>query len=166
MCEVTAAVSLDDAEAVGLGSARRIGHGLRILDDVIGADTEAPSFGPVASFMRDNRIPLELCPTSNVQTGAAASVATHPITVLRDLGFAVTINPDNRLMCGTSQTREMGHLVEEAGWGLHDLELAALEAAWGAFQPYDVRQEVADAVISGFLDAHEGEAASGQGSGA
>jgi adenosine deaminase len=100
--------------------------------------------------VRDNRIPLELCPTSNVQTGAAPSIAEHPISLLRDLGFVVTINPDNRLMCGTSQMREMARLLAKAGWTIGDLEVATLEAAWAAFQPYNVREELADAVLAGF----------------
>ncbi len=145
-------------EAVGLGAARRIGHGVRIIEDITFSSDDphgAPTFGPVAAFVRDNRIPLELCPTSNLQTGAATSVASHPITVLRDLGFCVTVNPDNRLMCGTSQSREMERLVDEAKWGQADLELATLDAAWAAFQPYDVRQELADTVFRGFLGADE-----------
>ncbi len=146
-----AAGSVSIREAVSLGAARRIGHGLRIVEDIEGFETEEPRFGRVASFVRDNRIPLELCPTSNVQTGAALSIGKHPITRLRDLGFAVMINPDNRLMCGTSTSREMALLVDEAGWGLADLELASLDAAWAAFQPYEVRQEIADAVFQGFL---------------
>ncbi len=138
------------AEAVGLGSARRIGHGLRIVEDIQGATTEEPHFGTTAAFVRDNRIPLELCPTSNVQTGAAPSIAEHPISLLRDLGFVVTINPDNRLMCGTSQMREMARLVTQAGWTIADLEVATIEAARAAFQPHDVREELADAVLAGF----------------
>ncbi|MCJ7827475.1 MAG: thiamine pyrophosphate-dependent enzyme, partial [Demequinaceae bacterium] len=140
------------AEAVSIGAARRIGHGLRILDDVEDPSGE-PRFGRVAAFVRDNRIPLEICPTSNVQTGAAASVAQHPVTLLRDLGFTVTINPDNRLMCGTTASREMALLVGEAGWGAADLEVATLDAAWAAFQPLDVRQEIAEAVFRGFEGA-------------
>ncbi|MBN2177734.1 MAG: adenosine deaminase [Demequinaceae bacterium] len=137
------------SEAVSIGAARRLGHGLRILDDIEDPIGE-PRFGKVAAFVRDNRIPLEICPTSNVQTGAASSIARHPVTVLRDLGFTVTINPDNRLMCGTTTSREMGLLVEEAGWGVADLELASLDAARAAFQPLDVRQEIAEAVFKGF----------------
>jgi adenosine deaminase len=141
------------AEAVGLGSARRIGHGLRITEDIAGLDSDHPRFGQTAAFVRDYRIPLELCPTSNVQTGAAPSVARHPITRLRELGFVVTINPDNRLMCGTSQVREMTRLVSQAGWTLADLQEATVAAAWAAFQPYDVRVELAEAVSAGFAAA-------------
>ena len=139
-------------EALSVGSARRIGHGIRVLDDV-DDPTGTPRFGRIASFVRDNRIPLEVCPTSNVQTGAAPSVSGHPISLLRDLGFAVTVNPDNRLMCGTTASREMALLMDESGWSLADLEIATLDAAWAAFQPYDVRQEIADAVVRGFGEA-------------
>ena len=140
------------SEAVGLGAARRIGHGVRIHEDIAGFGTPEPVFGPVAAFVRDNQIPLELCPSSNIQTGAAESIAKHPITGLRDLGFTVTINCDNRLMSGTSLTREMALLVDEAGWTLADLELATLDAAWAAFQSYDVREELAEVVFEAYED--------------
>jgi len=152
------------AEAVGLGAARRVGHGVRVVDDIAFPSDDShgsPTFGRIAAFVRDNRIPLELCPTSNIQTGAARDIASHPITVLRELGFCVTINPDNRLMCGTSQSHEMARLVTEAQWGPADLELATLDAAWAAFQPYDVRQELADTVFRGFLGADEASLESG-----
>jgi adenosine deaminase len=140
------------SEAVGLGAARRIGHGVRIHEDIAGFGTSAPTYGRVAAFVRDNQIPLELCPSSNLQTGAAESIAKHPITGLRDLAFAVTINCDNRLMSGTSMTREMALLVDEAGWTLADLELATLTAAWAVFQPYEVREELADVVLEAYRD--------------
>jgi adenosine deaminase len=141
------------AEAVGLGSARRIGHGIRILEDVQNPASDEPRFGTTAAFVRDNRIPLEVCPTSNVQTGAARSIAEHPITRLRELGFSVTVNPDNRLMCGTTTSLEMSRLVNQAGWTVDDLALATLDAAWSAFQPYDVREGLAEAVVTGFAAA-------------
>jgi adenosine deaminase len=95
----------------------RLGHGVRIVDDV---DTsgDAPVLGRLAAYVRDARIPLEMCPSSNLQTGAAASYAEHPITLLKDLRFRVTVNTDNRLMSGTTLGREMQHLVDDAGWSL------------------------------------------------
>ena len=72
--------------------------------------------GLLAAYVRDRRIPLEMCPSSNVQTGAAESVALHPISLLKRLRFRVTVNTDNRLMSGTSMSREMALLVSEAGW--------------------------------------------------
>jgi len=143
------------AEAVHVGAASRIGHGVRIVEDIDivrpdgaepGVGTEA-HLGLLAHWIRDQQIPLELCPTSNVQTGAAGSIAAHPITLLRDLGFAVTINTDNRLQSGTSLTREMSLLVGEAGWTLEDLKDATLTAAWNAFIHHDEREDMVEQVI-------------------
>ena len=100
-----------------------------------------------AHWVRDRRIPLELCPSSNVQTGAAESVATHPVTRLRELGFAVTVNTDNRLQSGTSMTRELTLLVEEAGWTLVDLRDVAVTAAAHSFLHHDERSALIDQVI-------------------
>lgn len=128
--------------------ALRIGHGVHIYSDVAwpdgdeAHDPDAAELGVVATWVRDRQIPLEVCPTSNVQTGTAPSVGEHQITPLRDLGFAVTINTDNRLMSGTSMSREMTLLVAEAGWTLDDLERATLTAAWNAFSHHDVMQDI------------------------
>ena len=144
------AAGLDSiAEAVHLGAASRIGHCVRIADDIVfQADGDGePELGPLAHWVRDHQIPLELCPSSNVQTGAATSVAEHPITALKALGFAVTINTDNRLMSGTTLTREMTRLVDEAGWRLEDLEEATVVAAWNAFMHHDERRDLVDQVL-------------------
>ena len=92
------------AEAVHVARACRLGHGVRLIDDVT-TDELGDKLGTLAHWVRDRRIPLEMCPSSNVQTGAAESVAAHPVTRLRNLGFAVTVNTDNRLQSGTSMTR-------------------------------------------------------------
>ena len=76
----------------------------------VGPDGEAHRLGRLAAYVRDKRIPLEMCPTSNVMTGAAKSIAEHPIGLLRRLHFRVTVNTDNRLMSGTSMTREFAQL--------------------------------------------------------
>ena len=99
------------------------------------AATGAPTLGRLAAYVRDCRIPLEMCPTSNLQTGAADSIAAHPITLLKDLRFRVTVNTDNRLMSGTSMSREMQLLVDEAGWTLADLRWATINAMKSAFIP-------------------------------
>ena len=88
-------------QAIQWCGADRLGHGVRIIDDITPGDG-APALGRLAAYVRDKRIPLEMCPSSNVQTGAAASIAEHPIGLLRDLRFRVTVNTDNRLMSGTS----------------------------------------------------------------
>jgi adenosine deaminase len=144
------AAGLDSiAEAVHLGAARRIGHGVRIVDDIaFPADGAGePELGRLAHWLRDCQIPLEMCPSSNVQTGAARSIAEHPITALKALGFAVTINPDNRLMSGTTLTREMTLLADEAGWTLEDLEESMVIAAWNAFLHHDERGDLVDQIL-------------------
>ncbi len=103
-------------QALQVCGAQRIGHGVRITEDIVDG-----KLGRLAGWVRDRRIALEMCPTSNLQTGAATSIAEHPITALRDLGFRVTLNTDNRLVSGTTMTREMALLVEEAGWTVEDL---------------------------------------------
>jgi adenosine deaminase len=146
-------------DALQVCGAVRIGHGLRIVEDleVAGVDEDGmplARLGRLASWVRERQVPLELCPSSNVQTGQAASIAEHPITLLRDLGFTVTVNSDNRLMCGTSVSREMTLLVAEAGWTLGDLEAATLAAAFHAFASYDVmRQVIMEQVLPGFAAA-------------
>ncbi len=91
--------------------------------------------------------PLEMCPSSNVQTGAADSVALHPISLLKRLRFRVTVNTDNRLMSGTSMSREMGLLVGEAGWTLEDLRWVTINAMKSAFIPFDERLAIIDEVV-------------------
>jgi adenosine deaminase len=92
--------------------------------------------------VRDKRIPLEMCPRSNVQTGAAASIEEHPIGLLKDLGFRVTVNTDNRLMSGTSMTDELYGLVEAFGYTLGDLRWFTINAMKSAFLPFDERLEI------------------------
>ncbi|MBK9475233.1 MAG: adenosine deaminase [Tetrasphaera sp.] len=136
-------------EAIQWCGADRLGHGVRIVDDITHGSThgEAPVLGRLASYVRDTRIPLEMCPSSNLQTGAADSIAHHPITMLKDLRFRVTINTDNRLMSGTSMSREMQLLVDEAGWSLEDLRWATINAMKSAFIPFDARLAIIEHVV-------------------
>ncbi|HMO11623.1 MAG TPA: adenosine deaminase, partial [Actinotalea sp.] len=103
--------------------------------------------GVLAHWVRDQQVPLELCPTSNVHTGVAASVARHPVTPLLRLGFAVTVSTDNRLMSATSITDELWELVEQAGWTLDDLRDVTLTAAWSAFVHHDEREALVEDVL-------------------
>ncbi|MBI00501.1 MAG: adenosine deaminase [Acidimicrobiaceae bacterium] len=126
-------------EAVQFCGAERLGHGVRIVDDInVDADGTA-RLGRLAAYVRDRRIPLELCPTSNVHTGAVADLASHPIGLLRSLGFRVTVNTDNRLMSNVSMTSEMASLHETFGWGLSDLQWLTVNALKSAFLPFDER---------------------------
>jgi adenosine deaminase len=114
--------------------------------EVPGLDRE-PRLGRLSAYVRDKRIPLELCPSSNVQTGAAPSIAEHPIGLLRDLRFRVTVNTDNRLMSGTSMSREMALLVEAFGYGWSDLQWFTINAMKSSFIPFDERLVLINEVI-------------------
>jgi adenosine deaminase len=127
--------------------ADRLGHGVRIIDDVTVHDDGTVELGRLAAYVRDKRIPLELCPASNVQTGAASSVAEHPIGLLTKLRFRVTVNTDNRLMSGTSMTDEMTSLVEAFGYGFDDLQWFTVNAMKSAFLPFDERLAIIDEVV-------------------
>ncbi len=138
--------------------ADRLGHGVRIVDDIHGVDVRGgsamssgvrakPVLGRLAAYVRDKRIPLELCPSSNVQTGAAASIAEHPIGLLRALRFRVTVNTDNRLMSGTSMARELALLVDAFGYGWAELQWFTVNAMKSAFIPFDERLVLINEVI-------------------
>lgn len=144
--EADGADSVDDALFQG---ARRLGHGVRIHEDIEGFDTDEPVLGLIARHALDQQIPLECCPTSNVQTAAAPSIEDHPMHTLRDLGFAVTVNTDNRLVSGVSMSGEFAALAD-AGWSKEDLLEATLAAAWGAFLPYEERGDLAELVLEGY----------------
>ncbi|MCQ4201737.1 adenosine deaminase [Streptomyces coelicoflavus] len=139
-------------QALQVCGAQRIGHGVRITDDI--PDLAAGKLGRLAAWVRDRRIALEMCPTSNLQTGAATSIAEHPITALKDLGFRVTLNTDNRLVSGTTMTREMSLLVEQAGWSVEDLRTVTVNALKSAFVPFDERKAlIEDVVLPGYASA-------------
>ncbi|MCZ7416958.1 MULTISPECIES: adenosine deaminase [unclassified Streptomyces] len=127
--------------------ADRLGHGVRITDDMKIADDGTVELGRLAAYVRDKRVPLEMCPTSNLQTGAASSYAEHPIGLLRKLHYRVTVNTDNRLMSGTSMTREFGHLVEAFGYTLDDMQWFTVNAMKSAFIPFDERLAMINDVI-------------------
>ena len=134
-------------EALQWCGADRLGHGVRIIDDVEVAPDGAVTLGRLAAYVRDKRVPLEMCPSSNLQTGAATSMAEHPIGLLARLKFRVTINTDNRLMSGTSMSREMTLLSEAFGYGLPELQWFTVNAMKSAFIPFDERLALIDDVI-------------------
>jgi len=136
-------------QALQVCGAQRIGHGVRITEDIVDG-----KLGRLAGWVRDRRIALEMCPTSNLQTGAATSIAEHPITALKDLGFRVTLNTDNRLVSGTTMTREMSLLVEQADWTAEDLRTVTVNALKSAFIPFDERRAlIEDVVLPGYEPA-------------
>ena len=114
------------------------------------------SLGLLANYVRDTRVPLEMCPSSNVHTGAARSIETHPIGLLRDLRFRVTVNTDNWLMSDVTLSSEFATLVETFGYGWSDIRWFTLNAMKSAFLPFDQRLDLIDNVIKPGFDALAG----------
>ena len=133
-------------EAIQICGAERLGHGVRIIDD-IDFSGDKPRLGPLASYVRDRRIPLELCPTSNLQTGAAKTYSEHPIGMLAKLRFRVTLNTDNRLMSRTSMSNEMSECVKSFGWKFADLQRVTVNALKSSFIPFEERLEIIEKVV-------------------
>ena len=141
-------------EALQWCGAERLGHGVRIMDDIEITPEGTATLGRLASYVRDRRIPLEMCPTSNVQTGAAPSIEAHPIRLLRQLSFRVTVNTDNRLMSGVTLSSEFHRLAEVFGYGWRDMEWLTINAMKSAFAHFDERLRIIDTVIKpGFATA-------------
>ena len=127
--------------------ADRLGHGVHIVDDILERPDGTHHLGRLAAYIRDRRVPLEMCPSSNVQTGVCPTVADHPIGLLRRLRFRVTLNTDNRLMSGTSMSQEMALVCRAFDWGLADLQWLTVNAMKSAFLPFDDRLAFIDQVI-------------------
>ena len=145
-------------EAVQFCGAERLGHGVRIIDDVtVDPDGEAV-LGRLAAFVRDRRIPLEMCPTSNVHTGAAASIETHPFDLLRRLRFRVTVNTDNRLMSNVTMSSEFAALDQAFDLGLDEMEWLTLNGIKSAFAAFDERIRLINDVIKPGYAGLRGEA--------
>ncbi|MFF3981631.1 adenosine deaminase [Streptomyces sp. NPDC001828] len=130
-------------EAVQVCGAERIGHGVRITDDIAADGT----LGHLAAYVRDNRIALEVCPTSNLQTGAALSYEKHPVDELRRLGFTVTLNTDNRLVSGTTMSEEFQHMADAFGYGPEVFEEFTVAAVEAAFLPLPERRRIIDELV-------------------
>ena len=143
------------------GRALRLGHGVRLAEDVrvetIESEVTTVSLGELAQWVKDRGIPLELSPSSNLQTGAIAewgsTVEAHPFDLFFQLGFAVTVNTDNRLQSATTLSRELTLLADAFGYGVADLEAFQLNAAIAAFLPLDEREELTERIHDGFMDA-------------
>jgi adenosine deaminase len=148
-------------DAIVSGRALRLGHGVRIIEDVMFSRTEGDTdlvvLGEVAEWVHDRQIALELSPSSNLQTGAISmlgdQLSDHPFDILYDLGFKVTVNTDNRLMSRTTLTREIELLMATFGYGLADIEQFQLNAAEASFQALEDREELIDMISDGFAKA-------------
>ena len=159
-------------DALVNGRALRLGHGVRIAEDIEvdfesddaagadgGSDTAVGmvSIGQVAGWVRDRGIPLEICPSSNLQTGAVESfggdIESHPIDLLYQTGFQVTVNTDNRLMSGVTLTGEFELLAETFDYDLDDILELTMNAVDAAFLPLEERDALAAYVTEGFNQA-------------
>jgi len=148
-------------DAIVSGRALRLGHGIRIIEDIMFSRTEGDTdlvvLGDVAQWVHDRGITLETSPSSNLQTGAfemlGDTMADHPFDVLYDLGFKVTVNTDNRLMSATNLTKELEILVDTFGYTLADLEVFQINAADAAFQGVPEREELIEMIELGFAEA-------------
>jgi adenosine deaminase len=144
-------------QAIQWCGAHRIGHATRLMED-IGLDpndrTKIVKMGSLAQYILDKRVPLEICLTSNVDTGAAESIATHPFGIYNRYNFRVTLNTDDRLMSDTTMTKEFLLAQEAFGLGLADFERLTINAMKSAFIPYKRRvQLIYDVIKAGYARA-------------
>ncbi len=134
-------------QAIQYCGAHRIGHGTRLIDDIVVADGKVVKLGDLAQYVLDKRIPLEICLLSNVHTGAARSLSEHPFKILYQEKFRVTLNTDNRLMSDTTMTKEFETTGDTFGLSLEDFERITINAMKSAFLPYDKRCDFIYSVV-------------------
>ena len=140
------------------GRALRLGHGVRLAEDITverqDDENTYVTLGTLSQWVKDREIALETSPTSNLQTGAIAAwgddILDHPFDLLYQLGFRVTVNTDNRLMSGTTLTRELSILADAFAYDRTDLEIFQLNAAAASFLPLEEREELAEIITAGF----------------
>lgn len=132
--------------------AHRLGHGTRLLDDVK-QDAEGNfQLGRLAKYVLNHRIPLEMCLSSNLHTGACASLESHPFPIFFQMGFRVSLNTDDRLMSDTELSKELAIATELFDLSIDDLERLALNAIKGAFAPHDIRiRTMLGTLIPGYM---------------
>jgi adenosine deaminase len=138
-------------QALQICGAHRIGHATRLIEDITIQGTRIEKMGSLANIIRDKRIPMEICLSSNVQTGATKNFDEHPFQVFYRNGFRVFLCTDNRLMSDTSLTKEMTLAVKHYNLNLRDLEKLTLNAMKSAFIHYDDRiRLIYDIIKPGF----------------
>ena len=127
------------------------------VDDIVEGD-HGIRLGRLASFVCDRRVPLEMCPTSNIHTGVCDTIAEHPIGLLKRLRFRVTVNTDNRLMSDVTLSGELAALVDVFGYGWDDLEWLTVNAMKSSFWPFDKRLRIINERIKPGYAALEAQA--------
>jgi adenosine deaminase len=140
-------------QALQICGAHRLGHATRLTDDMTIVDGRIVKLGSLAQYILDRRIPLEMCLSSNLHTGAVRSLSEHPFKLYYDRGFRVTLNTDDRLMSDTSMTKEFAIAVKEFGLGLKDLEKVTINAMKSAFLHFDARIRLIYEVIKPGFEA-------------
>jgi adenosine deaminase len=129
-------------QALQFCGAHRIGHGTRLREDLFLEGERVAGIGSLAGYVLDKRIPIEICLTSNLHTGAASSFTDHPFRYFFDKRFRVTLNTDNRLMSDVTMTGEYGVAAKEYGLNFNDLEKIAINSMKSSFLPYKDRLAV------------------------
>lgn len=137
---------LDSVKAAVVAGAHRLGHGPRVFED-LASSLDGIELQRLSGHIRDRCIPLELCPTANVQSGIVDAMADHPFPLLDDLGFTCTVNTGNRLLCGTTMTREMMILVDVFDYGYTELFQLTCNAIEAAFADLPTRERILDTLI-------------------
>jgi adenosine deaminase len=117
------------AQAIHVCGAHRIGHGCRLREN-----------GDLLHYVNDHRIPLECCPSSNVQTGAVRDLASHPLKLYFDLGLRVTVNTDNRLITNTTASKELWLCHTQMGMSFRDIKSVVMAGFKSSFLPFHERQ--------------------------
>lgn len=148
------------ADALDCG-AERLGHGVRLVEDLTADEEGADVLGRAASRVHSEQICLEVCPSSNLQTGIAEDIAHHPVDRLHKAGFALALSSDNRLMSRTSTSREMTRVAETFDWDLDDLEQVVLTGLANGFAPAAERDALADEVVRPIFAATRGHSEDG-----
>ncbi|NNL13772.1 MAG: adenosine deaminase [Acidimicrobiia bacterium] len=134
------------AQAIHQCDARRIGHGVRIIEDTTVIDDAVAELGELATYIRDLRVPLEVSVSSNLHTGLYPTAAAHPIGLLHRAGFAVTVNTDNRLMSGTSMSHEFELLADHHAFGIDDFHAVTRTALEAGFGEWPIRQRLLEEI--------------------
>jgi adenosine deaminase len=130
------------SEAIHLGNAQRIGHGIAI------AEEDSKGAGSLAEWMRNRRLPIEFCPSSNIQTHKDINNTLDTgINIVRDNDIPITISTDNRLVSGTKLSYEMVKMITECGWNMNDLFLSTLHAARNIFAPYKESRRIINEIV-------------------
>ena len=141
-------------QAIQYCGAHRIGHGTRLIDDIAVTGGKAVKLGDLAQYVLDKRIPLEICLTSNLHTGAVPSLTAHPFSVFFREQFRVTLNTDNRLMSHTTMVKEFQVAAETFDLTLNDFEKITINSMKSAFIPHNRRIDlIYDVIKPGYAKA-------------